>query len=148
MKTQYFYLRKERKRGDVFSPTKLIVITAFIAALAIPAAASAGNGSVRLDAPKVSVNYDSCSNDGTPLPCWLVSFTITNKTTQDMNCVVVLANDALVVYDYVVPAGTSTFGGGFVKGYVPDQKYLTLNMSCYGGTNTYTDSQKVRVGGI
>jgi hypothetical protein len=132
----------------VFSPKKLIVIMAIIAMFAVPTVASAGNGSVKLDAPKVSVNYDSCYNGTTPLPCWSVNFTISNKTTNDMNCIVVSANDALVVYDYVVPAGTSTYGGGFVKGYVPDQKYLTLNLSCYSGTNAYTDSQRVRVGGI
>jgi hypothetical protein len=131
----------------VFSPAKLTVLLAIVASLAFAATATAGNGQVQLSAPKVAVDYTHCYNGSTPLPCWAVNFTISNKTSNDVNCSVMLVEDQQTVFDYTVPAGTSSYGGGFTKGYVAGTKYLTLSMSCHG-TNTYTSSVRVHVTGV
>jgi hypothetical protein len=135
----------------VFSPKKLSVIVAIIAAVsfAASATASAGRSSVTLVMPKsVPVNYTSCYNGSTALPCWTVNFTITNTTSKNLNCQVILADESQVVFDYTVPANTSTYGGGFTKGYVAGKKYLTLILSCGDGTTSYTDTRQVRLGSI
>jgi|GEM_PF-6068027 len=128
----------------LLSIVALAVLSAFAAG-----PASAARGTVALVTPKsVPVNYTNCSSNGTPLPCWTMSFTISNTTNYDLVCQVELANDPLVVFDTTVPAGTTTYGGGFTKGYVSGVKYLTLNMSCGDGTHAYTDTQNVRAGSL